>query len=168
MIRLLLGISLAVTLQYHFILQNQSHFEFMHSAFGADGATGATGNSGATGASGASGQTGKTGASGATGSTGSTGSSGATGASGSSAYTPAVSANWPSPTPSNFPGALDSLAAYVKAGNPLINVQSAGSIPTCGNSQIGQLALTAGFSLCVCDGTNWIRRTASATDKCSF
>lgn len=133
-------------------------------ATGASGASGATGSSGATGASGASGASGSTGASGATGQSGASGSSGATGATGSTTYVPATPGNWPSPTPSDYAGALD----YLAAGSVGIPKAASGSPPTCGATQAGRLYLTAGYTLCVCNGTDWVRRLANTTAICSF
>jgi hypothetical protein len=104
------------------------------------------------------GQTGPTGA------TGATGASGATGATGSTLYSPATPSNWPSPAPSDFAGALD----YLAAGSVGIPRAASGTPPTCGASQAGRLYLTAGYTLCVCNGTNWVRRFGSNTSICSF
>lgn len=153
------GLILAGQVVFHSRGQINQRIDFIQAAYaetGATGTTGATGASGVTGASGASGQTGKTGA------------SGATGATGPSTYTPSNSANWPSPTPSGYPDALDQLGGYVNAGNYFVTIQSAGSVPTCGTSQRGMLAMTSGFSLCVCNGTSWVIRVENKVLQCGF
>lgn len=148
------------------ILQNQPdpRFSMIRAAYAETGASGASGATGATGASGASGVTG---ASGATGGSGSAGVTGATGA-GDLTYTPAVPSNWPSPNPSTLPQGEDVLASYVNAGNYFVKIAVSGVPPTCGGSQLGMLAMTAGYSLCVCNGTNWVQRMEGKVANCSF
>lgn len=132
---------------------------FSTNLMAADGATGATGQTGLSGASGASGASGSSGKTGATGNTGPTG---------DQSYTPASTGYWPSPTPSNLPTAVDDLASVVNNGHVVIAIQSAGVEPTCSSTQRGWLIMTAGFSLCFCNGTNWVNRDPSGVHVCSF
>lgn len=54
-------------------------------------------------------------------------------------------------------------------GPPIIQVQGAGSTPTCDSARNGGLALTSGYILCVCrgGGTQW-ERVSDGTTDCTF
>lgn len=83
-------------------------------------------------------------------------------------YTPSAPTAWPSPTPSTIPQALDELAAQTNAGSPIVTIQAEGVIPTCGSPQLGALVSTSGYTLCICNGSQWVQRLSDKTLPCSF